>query len=216
MGTIPVKQIIKIFLAEDALVELEDGYVDNKKILRQEINELIRVLYKSAKMTKVHQTMVVNRKTKNEETGKREFQPEQIPLAECDITKYDLPHDDAWVPKNMEKEGGNVRYYAQAVGDSTWKYLVLFTKYYCARTDKYNETLLASEKDEIAEQPECFEQVIHESLINGVNGIIAKNIDNDFDSDVQDINKELDKDDDEDVKDKRSPPLPGSREHQPE
>jgi len=185
-----MEQEIKIFLVEDAFVELEDAYVDKKKDLRTEIHQQIKILCKVAKMTKVHNALIANLKSEDEESGERALKQEQIPLKEVDLTKYNLPHNPDWIPEKMDKE--NAKTYVQKVGDNTWKYLLYYAKIYCAKTDLYNDALNSDEKSEIAKQPVCFEQVIHEQLINALNAIISKNMDKEFDKEFEELNKEKD------------------------
>lgn len=199
MGTYSMKQEIKIFLAGNTLVELEDAYVDKKKDLRTEIHQQIKVLCMGAKMTDVHRIIVVNLKKENEDTGERELAQEQIPLKEDDLSKYVISHDAAWIPEKMDKE--DAKTYVQTVGDSTWRYLLYFAKIYCARIDLYNDSLNSYEKSEVAKQPVCFEQIIHEQLINALNAIISKNMDKEFDLEFEEINKE----------EETKPPMAGKR-----
>lgn len=182
-----MEQQIKCFLADDALVELEDAYVDKQKDLRSEINQQIKILCKSAKMTKLHKTILVNRKQDDENSGERIMKQDNVPLKEVDLSKYDVAHDPAWIPEKMDKE--TTKAYVQKVGDKTWKYLLEFAKLYCARIDLYNASLTDKEEKEKATQPKCFEEIMHEQLINALNGIIAKNIDAEFDAEFDEIEK---------------------------
>ena len=199
-----VEQEVKIFLSEDALVELEDAYIEKKKDLRAQISEQVKILYKGAKMTKVHHMIIVNLKSENVDNGERVLKAEQVPLKNVELKKYNLPHNPDWIPENMEKD--DTKTYVLKVGDNTWKYLLYFVKIYCVKIDLYNDKLLSNEKSEIAKQPACFEQVLHEQLISGLNAIISKNMDKIFDAEFEEVHKEEKKDDKHPIAGERQTP----------
>jgi hypothetical protein len=180
------ENVVKIFLVDDAYVELEDAYVDKEKDLRAEVFQQIKTLCKSAKMTKVNKKLVVNLKETNDETAAREMKQDTVPLGDVNLEKYKIVHNADWIPEKMDKD--EARTYTQKVGDNTWKYLELFYQIYCARIDLYNDSLeMPGEKKEKADMPECFEQVMHEQLVSALNQIIMKNIEKEFDSEFKEI-----------------------------
>jgi hypothetical protein len=198
------EQQVKIFLVDDAYIELEDAYVDKEKDLRAEVFSQIKTLCKSAKMSKVNKTLVVNLKETDEESGQRKMKQDTVPMDEVDLDKYPVKFDPEWLPEKMKKEDS--RTYTQKVGDNTWKYLKYFYQIYCARIDKYNDSLeMPKEESEKAKLPACFEQVIHEQLVQALNQIIAKNIEKEFDAEFKEINAEQD----------NKKPKAGSREKKP-
>lgn len=193
------EQVIKIFLVDDAYVELEDAFVDKEKDLRSEVNKILKTIIKSAKMTKINKTMVVNIKKDDEETGERKMEQDTIKLKEVNLEKFVLESDPSWIPEKMDKD--EVKIYSQKVGDATWKYLQYFSKIYGARLDKYNKSLNSDEDKQKAEFPKCFEQLIHEQLISGINTIITKHIEKEFDKEFKEL---------EDAEDNKKPKA-GSR-----
>ncbi len=187
------EQVVKIFLVDDAYVELEDAYVDKEKDLRAEVFQQIKILCKSAKMTKVNKTLIVNLKHTNDETAAREMKQEQIPLGDINLDKYKIKFDEDWIPEKMIRD--ETRTYSQKVGSKTWDYLQYFFQIYCARIDEYNDSLeLPGEKEDKATQPKCFEQLMHEQLVSALNQIIMKNIEKEFDKEFKELgDKEDDK-----------------------
>jgi hypothetical protein len=183
------EQVVKIFLVDDAYVELEDAYVDKEKDLRAEVSQQIKTLCKSAKMSKVNKSVIVNLKETDEETAQRKMKQDTVPWKDAKVDKYEVSYNPDWIPEKMEK--ADVKVYTQKVGDTTMRYLKLFYQIYCARIDLYNDSLEATEKSEIAEQPKCFEQVIHEQLVNSLNQIIMKNIEKEFDAEFKEVEQAL-------------------------
>lgn len=200
-------QYVKIFLVDDAYTELEDALVDKEKTIRSEVTKAITELCKSAKLSKVKKTLVINIKEENEITGERALKQDTMSFREFDIDKFPVKHDPDWIPEKMDKE--EVRIYKQKVGDRTWKFLLFFWKVYCNRLDQYNKSLLDTEKKEKAEFPVCFEQMIHEQLIGVLDKIISKNIEKVFEEEFREIEEAEEKDK---SKDEDKPKLAGSRE----
>ena len=183
-------QVVKVFLVDDAYVELQDAYVDKEKDLRAEVFQQLKQLCKSAKMTKVNKTLVVNLKKINDETNERELKQESLQIGkDVDLDKYEVKFDPNWIPEKMDKN--SIEVFKMKVGDNTWKYLQLFYQIYCARIDKYNSSLTSEErKKDKADLPKCFEQVIHEQLLGSLMQLIQKQIDKEFEEEFQELQKE--------------------------
>jgi len=198
---------VKIFLNQDAYTELTGAYIDREGELRTKVRDAIRVLFKGAKMSKVNRKVIVNLKYTNDEEPdpkkKRQMKSEQVDYDQKELDKFELDHDDSWLPEGLTSEDCDV--YEVNVRDNVWDYLLLFAKLYWFRLTEYNKALQKDEKKEIAEDPVCFEQVMHEQLLPSVMQLINSTIEEEFDNDF----KKMDEEEAQKKKDKK--PKAGSR-----
>ncbi len=172
---------VKVFLTEAALVELQDSFVDKKDDLQKFVYEQVRGLARVAKLSKIHDSFSAN----IEEEGTIKI--ETFNFTKENVLNYKIGHNEKWTPEKLE----NPSSYSLKIGNKTMDYLELFAQVYLARMDKYNETV--NEKDpnrktKIVPQPDCFEQIIHEQLINSIYTMIQRNIDEAFDKENAEIN----------------------------
>ena len=172
---------IKVFLTEAALAELHDSFIDKKDDLQKFVYEQVRGLARVAKLSKIHDSFSAN----IEEEG--QIKQETFSFTKEKVTNYTIGDNPKWTPELLEHPSS----YSLKVGEKTYDYLKLFAQMYLARIEKYNESV--DEKDpnrktKIVPQPVCFEQIIHEQLINSIYTMIQRNIDEEFDKENNEIN----------------------------
>lgn len=177
--------LLKVFLSEDALVSLQDQFVDKEKALQKFIYEQIRGLARTAKLCKVNQQMMAN----IEKDGV--MAQETYNLKDIDLDDYTLKSDEKWLPEKYDKD--TTTFYALKVGDNTYDLLLLFGQIYNARIDLYNDSIPdgdAQKKSKILEPAKCMEQIIHGQLITPIMNKISENIDKELDKEYDDLMKE--------------------------
>ena len=194
--------VIKIFLAEEALVALEDHFVDkDEDALRKYVFDQIKILARGAKLIRMNKSFSGNIEVKDGEPN--ETKPETWYLKDVKLEKFTLKEDTNWIPKNMDKD--DVKIYSIKVGEKTWEALRIFVQAHCARLKFYNDSLNESDKrynDKLIEKPSCFEQVIHESIIPQIYQKIATNIDDELQKEFDKVNEPPKKDKKKDKKKK--------------
>lgn len=173
---------LKVFLTEDALVDLEDDYVDKGDELREFMFGNIKVLAKQAKMIVRSKQFMA---TAIDEDGKQE--QKAIKLKEFDLKKFTLDSDETWIPENLDVD--DCKPYVIKVGPKTIGRLETYVQVYNARVSIYNKSLKNSnQKLEEAKPAKCFEQIIHEQLIGPVLDKLGKLDDRELDEEFEEIN----------------------------
>jgi len=174
---------LQVFLNEDALVQIEDEFVDKEDDLRHLVYDPIKVIAKQAKMILLNKQFVAN-------VMDDEQQQEQktIKLDEYDLEKHVVKSDPTWLPDNLSEEDSKP--YKIRVGEKTWKYLQMYFQLYEARIDLYNKSLDRGAKDyekQKAKPAECWEQIVHEQLIGPVMQKIDKSIDKELEDEFKEV-----------------------------
>lgn len=180
---------LKVFLMEEAKVQLEDDFVDKEDDLRHFIYEQVKGLAKSGKMIKLNGQFIAN--IEDENAPERKGQ-ETIKLKEFDLDKYDVKSDPDWVPENLDSEEATV--YKIRVGEKTWKLLQIYFQIYQARVSIFNKSVNKKRKGfnedvELAKTAKCTEQIIHEALIGPVMQKISLSIDKDLEEEFTEVYK---------------------------
>lgn len=177
---------LKVFLTEESLIELEDDYVDKEDELRTLMFGYVKNLAKNAKMIIRNKQFVANLKLHDDGTQNQET----IKLKKFKLSKYSIEHDDSWIPENLDVE--DCKPYIIKVGPKTMGRLETYCQVYQAKVALYNKSLSPAELKEEnrkAVPADCFEQIIHESLIQNVMKKLALLDDKEFDDEFADINK---------------------------
>jgi len=177
--------LLKVFLSEDALVSLQDQFVDKDKALQKFVYEQIRGLCRTAKLCKINQQMMAN----IEKDGV--MAQETFNLKDVDLEEYTLKSDENWLPEAYNKD--STTFYALKVGDNTYDLLRLFAQIYNCRIDLYNDSIPdgdAQRKSKLLKPAECIEQIVHGQLIQPIMVKITENIDKELDKEFDDIMKE--------------------------
>ena len=180
---------VKVFLIEDALVQLEDEYLDKESDLRHLIYSPLKELAKQASMVFKNNQFMAN--TVDENNRQKQ---DMIKLNEFDLDKFEVESDPDWLPENIPKEKSTS--YSIKVGDRTWKLLETYFKLYQARIDLYNKSLKKDRKDydDVKAIPAtCQEEILHGSLIKVVMDKISSSIDKELDEEFEEIYKPKDK-----------------------
>lgn len=174
---------LQVFLNEDALVQLEDEFVDKDDDLRHLVYDPVKSLAKQAKMILLNKQFVANQMDEDQKTEQETFK-----LDEFDIEKFAVKSDAEWLPENVTKD--EAKPYKIRVGEKTWKLLTVYFQLYNARVDIYNKSLDRSAKDyeKIKAKPAtCWEQIIHEQLIGPVMAKIDKSIDKELEDEFKEV-----------------------------
>lgn len=174
---------LQVFLNEDALVQLEDEFVDKEDDLRHLIYDPVKQLAKQAKMIILNKQFVAN--VMDEDQVQKQ---ETIKLKDFDLDKFAYKSNPEWLPENISQDEATP--YKIRVGDKTWKLLETFFKLYDARVHLYNKSLDRSDKDykkKKAEPATCWQQIIHEQLIGPVMQKIDKSIDKDLEEEFKEV-----------------------------
>ena len=180
---------IKVFLAEEALIALEDHFVEkDEDALRKFVFDQVKGLARTAKLVKMNKSFSGNVEIKDGEPDETKL--ETWYLKDVNLAKFTLKEDPNWLPKNVDKD--DVKTYILKVGEKTWNALQIFVQTHCARIKFYNDSLDENDrryKIKKLDKPECFEQVIHESIIPGIFTKIAANIDEELEKEFDKVNE---------------------------
>lgn len=174
---------LQVFLNEDALVQLEDEFVDKDDDLRHLVYDPVKTIAKQAKMILLNKQFVAN--VMDEDQKQKQ---DTIQLKDFNLDKYAVKSDPDWLPDNIN--AANAKPYKIRVGDKTWGLLETFFKLYQARVSLYNKSLDRSAKsyeDNKAKPAECWEQIIHEQLIGPVMTKIDKSIDRELEDEFKEV-----------------------------
>lgn len=176
---------LQVFLNEDALVQLEDEFVDKEDDLRHLIYDPVKQLAKQAKMIILNKQFVANIMDEDQQSKQ-----DTIKLKDFDLDRFAPKSDTEWLPENVTKE--EAKPYKIRVGDKTWGLLETFFKLYDARVELYNESLDRGDKDyekKKAKPAECWQQIIHEQLIGPVMAKLDKSIDRELEDEFKEVYK---------------------------
>lgn len=176
---------LQVFLNEDALVELEDEFVDKDDDLRHLIYDPVKQLAKQAKMVQLNKQFVAN---EYDEDAPNKTKQETIKLKDFNLDKFAVKSDVDWLPENVTKE--EAKPYKIRVGDKTWDLLEMFFKLYNARVDLFNKSLDRNDKEyekKKAKPAECWQQIVHDSLIGPVMLKIDKSIDKKLEDEFKEV-----------------------------
>jgi len=176
---------LQVFLNEDALVQLEDEFVDKEDDLRHLIYDPVKQLAKQAKMINLNKQFVANVMDDDQESEQK-----TIKLKEFDLDPFAPKSDPDWLPENVTKD--EAKPYKIRVGDKTWGLLETFFKLYDARVSLYNESLDRGDKDyekKKAEPSKCWQQIVHEQLIGPVMQKLDKSIDKELEDEFKEVYK---------------------------
>ncbi len=180
---------VTVFLAEDALIALEDHFSDkDDDALRKFVFDQVKIISRNAKLIRMNKLFTGKIEVKGGEPDETKL--ETWHLKDVNLDKFELDEDPDWIPKRMDKK--NTKSYSIKIGDKTWDGLQLFAKVHLARIKFYNDSLTESDKnykDKFIEKTICFEQVIHEAILPGVFEKIAENIDKELDDEFDKINE---------------------------
>lgn len=175
---------VQVFLNEDALVQLEDEFVDKEDDLRHMVYDPVKTLAKSAKMIILNKQFVCN---VYDEDAQNKTGQETIQLEDIDLDKFAVKSDPDWLPENVTNDG---KPYKIRVGDKTWGLLENYFKIYQARVKTYNSSLpvkMREDEDKAAKPAECYEQILHEALIGPVMQKIDKSIDSELEAEFTEV-----------------------------
>ncbi len=180
---------LKVFLTEEALVDLEDDYIDKEDELHRFMFDNIKVLAKQAKqIVRGKQFMATVIDEEGLQNNKK-----IIKLKEFDLEKFTLKSDPDWIPDNFDTD--DCKHLVTKVGDKTMNRLKTYVQVYQARVHLYNKSLKNSnQKLEEAKPAECFEQIVHEQLNGPVMDKLAKLDDKELDDEYEQINNPKSKD----------------------
>lgn len=174
---------LQVFLNEDALVQLEDEFVDKEDDLRHLVYDPVKQLAKQAKMIILNKQFVANVMDDDQKAEQK-----TIKLSEIKIDKFAPKSDPDWLPENVTAAEANP--YKIRVGDKTWGLLEMSFKLYQIRIDLYNKSLDKGDKEyekKKAKPAECWEQIIHEQLIGPVMQKIDKSIDRELEDEFKEV-----------------------------
>jgi len=183
---------LQVFLNEDALVDLEDEFVDKEDDLRHLIYDPVKQLAKQAKMVIRNQQFIANVMDEDQQSKQ-----DTVKLKDFNLDKFTPKSDPDWLPENVTKE--EAKPYKIRVGDKTWGLLETFFKLYDARVDLYNKSLDRSDKDyekKKAKPSECWQQIVHEQLIGPVMQKLDKAIDKELEEEFKEVYKSKSEQDD--------------------
>ena len=180
---------VKVFLAEEALVALEDHFVDkDEDALRKYIFDQVKGLARTAKLVKMNKSFAGNIEVQDGQPDETKI--ETWHLKDVKLDKFSLKENPSWIPKNMDKD--DIKIYTLKIGEKTWEALQIYVQTHCARLKFYNDSLDESDKrykDKLIEKSVCFEQVIHEAIIPQIFQKIATNIDEELEKEFDRVNE---------------------------
>lgn len=180
---------IKVFLAEEALIALEDHFVEkDEDALRQYIFSLIKGLAKNAKLIRMNKSFASNVEIKGGEPN--ETKEKIWYLKDVNLDKFTLEEDSSWIPKSLDKD--DLKIYSIKVGETTWEALQIYVQAHCAKIKFYNDSLDENDKRykiKLIEKPACFEQVVYESIIPQIYQKIDASNDVEFQKEFDKINE---------------------------
>lgn len=177
---------LKVFLTEDSLIELEDDYIDKEDELHKLMFGYLKTLAKNAKMIMRNKQFVANLKLFDDGSQ----HTETIKLKKFKLSKYSIKHDSEWIPDNLDKD--DCKPYIIKVGPKTMDRLETYCQVYQARVYLYNNSLNTADlkiEGKKAVPAVCFEQIIHEALIQNVMEKLTKLDDKEFDDEFEEVNK---------------------------
>lgn len=177
---------VEVFLNEDALVQLEDEFVDKDDDLRHLVYDPVKTLAKAAKMILLNKQFVAN--TYDDDAADKRGQ-ETIQLEDYNLEKFKCESDETWRPENVDADA---KPYKIKVGDKTWGLLTTYFQVYQARVKEYNSTLpraMQDNDDKRAKPAECYQQILHEALIGPVMQKIDKSIDAELEAEFTEVNE---------------------------
>lgn len=177
---------IKLFLPNEFYEELLYQYEGKDGDLRKLVFGFLKPLGKQGRMSILNK-MVQARVIKD---GK--ITMKDVELKDIDLEKTAPKPDPEWIPDKVTKD--EVKIYEQSISDRLFDDLVTFSKVFCARLVVYNESLDKKSKDykdQKAEQPACFEQVIQDNVVGQLSNAIAGNIDTDYDEEFEEMEKAI-------------------------
>jgi len=175
---------VQVFLNEDALVQLEDEFVDKEDDLRHMVYDPVKGLAKAAKMILLNKQFVCNVYDESEpqNAGQKTLQ-----LEDLNLDKFKVDSDPDWRPENVSDTG---KPYKIRVGDKTWNLLTSYFQIYQVRVSEYNKSLprkLQDNEDKAAKPAKCYEQILHEALIQPVMQKIDKSIDDELEDEFKEV-----------------------------
>lgn len=177
---------VSVFLNEDALVQLEDEFVDKEDDLRHLVYDPVKTIAKAAKMILLNKQVVCNT---YDESAPNKAGQETIQLEDVDLEKFNVKSDPDWRPENVSEDG---KPYRIRVGEKTWNWLITYFQVYQLRVKEYNKTLprkLQDDEKRAAKPATCYEQILHEALIAPVMQRIDKSLDEELEDDFTEANK---------------------------
>lgn len=179
-------ETLRVFLSEDALVTLQDKYIEqDETAIHRFIFGIVRDMARSAKMVLMSGELAL---AVFDEIG--QMRQEKITLKE--ITKPEIVHNKDWMP---ESKGEKLVPYELKVGEKTYGLLITAYEHYLIRGAKYNESLPVNtpdgrpdlnRKQKLITLASCFEEFLHGGLImpimQEVENSINSELDKEFDS----------------------------------
>lgn len=180
---------VKLFLAEEAMIALEDNFADDDDddALRKFVFGEVKKLAKAAKLIKMNKSFagVIEDDWKRGKTKQETFY-----LKDVNLDDYTIDSDPSWIPKNISKN--DCKTFILKVGEKSWDALQFFSKVSVARNALFNKSLTKADpnyEDKQGEKAKCFEQIIHESIILAVMTKVGDNIDDELDEEDVALNK---------------------------
>ncbi len=181
---------LKVFLTEESLIELEDDYVDKENELRDLMFGYIKSLAKNAKMIMRNKQFLANLKAFEDGSPNTET----IKLKKFNLSKYSIKHDADWIPENLDAD--DCKPYIIKIGPKTMDRLETYCQVLQAKVSIYNKSLTDADrkiKVKMAVPAVCFEQIIHEALIQNVMQKLNQLDDQEFDKEFEEVNKPMSK-----------------------
>jgi len=111
-------------------------------------------------------------------------------LKEFKLSEYTIAHNEDWIPENLDAD--DCKPYIIKIGPKTMDRLETYCKVYQAKVSIYNKSLTDADrkiKSKTAIAADCFEQIIHEALIQNVMQKLMSLDDKEFDKEFEEVNK---------------------------
>lgn len=168
-----------VFLTDDAIAEFKDCFIDSNSAPEKFVFEQIRAMAREAKRAKITKKITYNNLVDGIPSQKT------VKFSEAKLEEYAPASDPNWRP-----EGDDIVPLTIKVGDKSTELLKLYAEMYCFRTKKFNESIPIKDplrKTKTATVPSCFEEIVHNGIIDAVIKEINKNIDKDLNEEFEEI-----------------------------
>lgn len=189
-------QTIKLYMNEETLVTLVDHFENEKdKTLRKFCFENLLQQAKQASMADLNKSFT-GYVVKDGKLTQDLFQ-----TTDYDLSKYELPSDPNWKPKNLTPDDTEV--FEFKIGDKTYDQLVNYGRIYSIRVENYNNSIpiiQVQENGKTVEKsdpkfkkddvPSCFEEIIYNSLINPIQALLGKIVQDVFQKEFDEIEQQ--------------------------
>ena len=179
---------VKLFLPNDFYEEVLYQFEGKDADLRKLIFSFLTPIGKQARMSKLNGSV----QCRFMKEGKTVM--EDVELKDIDLEKHAPKSIDTWIPSKVTID--EIKIYELSVSERLYKDLTLFGKIWCARLQKWNDSLDPKSNDyktQVATQPACIEQILQDNVVTQLSKTVSENIEKDYQEEFIEIEKKIPK-----------------------